>query len=67
MLLTRIVQLVFIMGIGSVTVLGVRVLLQDIREHRADRLTIPVDYDGSLRRKIMVIRDEEGRVVRPRD
>ena len=49
--MTRIVQAVLFVGIGSMSVLAVRVLIQDIREHRADRLgEIPVDYDGEIRR-----------------
>jgi len=51
MLLTRIVQTVFIAGVGSITVLGVRALIQDLRAHRTVRLSeIPVDYDGEIRR-----------------
>lgn len=67
MLLTRIVQLVMFVGVGSVTVLAVRVLIQDVREHREmkrlgidpDGFRIPIDYDGEMRRKILVIRDED--------
>jgi hypothetical protein len=53
MLLTRIVQTVFIAGVGSITVLGVRALIQDLRAHRTIRLSeIPVDYNGDIRRKM---------------
>ena len=53
MLMTRIVQAVFIAGVGSITVLGVRALIQDLRAHRTIRLSeIPVDYDGEIRRKM---------------
>lgn len=52
MLMTRIVQAVFFTGVGTISVLAVRVLIQDIREHR-ERVhlsEIPVDYDGEIRR-----------------
>ncbi len=60
MLVTRIVQLVLFCGIGSLTVLAVKVLIQDVREHREmkrlgldpDGFRIPVDYDGNLRRRM---------------
>ena len=60
MLLTLIVQLVLFCGSGSLTVLAVKVLIQDVREHREmkrlgldpDGFRIPVDYDGNLRRRM---------------
>ena len=48
MLLTRIVQLVLFTGIGFSTFLAIRVIRQDIRDHRNGR--IPVDYDCTMRR-----------------
>jgi hypothetical protein len=53
MLMTRIVQAVLFAGVGTISVLAVRVVIQDLREHREDRLgEIPVDYDGEIRRKM---------------
>lgn len=51
MLMTRIVQGVLFAGVGTLTILAIRLVMQDIREHREDRLgEIPVDYDGEIRR-----------------
>ncbi len=51
MLITRIVQLVLFLGLGSMTFLAIRVLRQDIRDHR-ELKGIPIDYNGDIRRMV---------------
>jgi|TARA_Y100001947_G_C10102161_1_gene203516 hypothetical protein len=54
MLITRIVQLVLFLGLGSMTFLAIRVLRQDIRDHREMKGLegIPIDYNGDIRREV---------------
>jgi len=59
MLITHIVQAVLFIGMAWLSVLTVRVLVEDIRDHKyrremgldADGFKIPVDFDGSMRRQ----------------
>ena len=52
LLTTRIVQMVLIVGVLWSCSLAIRILIQDVRDSRAERLgRIPIDYSGEIRRK----------------
>ena len=53
MLVTHIVQTLFIAGIFWLACLTVLVVVRDMRQHREDvRLSyLPIDYDGKIRRR----------------
>jgi hypothetical protein len=63
LLVTRIVQAVLFVGVGSLSVLAVRVFIDEVRhsfylrDNGLDRdgFKIPIDYDGEIRRKTLTI------------